>query len=390
MKKKTIIKCLLICFMVLISVWCTGQVSPTFKHEIDLEKALRDNKKISLTSITDSVKYIKLETNAKCLVGRINKIIIHNNFIYVGSFHNIFKFDMNGKFICQIGTKGQGPREYVQLRDFVVKNDSLFILTRNKVLSFNINGNFLNEVSFNTDGLSLNKTNNCFVIDNDQTGTIDFFDKKGNMVKSEKVKSNLDKKFPVMVMYRHQNIFFQSRDNFCVNTFHNDTIYQIDKSNIFSPYLLINLGKYKLPPNKRAEAVNLEKFGNISSPYVRPGLMESKNYIFLEINKWERKSQVNEFGLSSDKVGSLGIIAYEKSSSNSMIISNDVIEDNIPCFYPFFSDGQNRLISYVDAHEAVEFYQKSKTNPKLNRKFIEVAKNMKVDDNPIVMVAYLK
>jgi hypothetical protein len=382
--------CLLTSFMVLISVCCIGQVNPYFKHEIDLEKTLRSNKNVSLTSITDSVKYIKLETNAKCLVGRINKIIIHNNFIYVGSFHNIFKFDMNGKFICQIGTKGQGPREYVQLRDFVVKNDSLFILTRNKVLTFNINGSFLTEVSFNTDGLSLNKTNSCFVTDNDQTGTIDFFDKKGNMVKSEKVKSNLDKKFPVMVMYRHQNLFFQSRDNFCVNTFHNDTIYQIDKSNIFSPYLLINLGKYKLPPNKRAEAVNLEKFGTISAPYVRPGLMETKNYIFLEINKWERKSQVNEFGLTSNKVGSLGIILHEKSSSNSMIISNDGIDDAMPCFYPFFSDGQKQLISYVDAHEAVEYYQKNKSNPKLNRKFNEAARNLKIDDNPIVIVAYLK
>jgi hypothetical protein len=390
MERKNIIKCLLTYFMVLITVWCTGQVNPNFKHEIDLEKALRDNKKISLTSITDSVKYIKLETNAKCLVGRINKIIIHNNFIYVGSFHNIFKFDMNGKFICQIGTKGQGPREYVQLRDFVVKNDSLFILTRNKVLTFNINGSFLTEVSFNTDGLSLNKTNSCFITDNDQTGTIDFFDKKGNMVKSEKVKSNLDKKFPVMVMYRHQNLFFQNRDNFCVNTFHNDTIYQIDKSNIFSPYLLINLGKYKLPPNKRAEAVNLEKFGTISAPYVRPGLMETKNYIFLEINKWERKSQVNEFGLASNKVGSLGIILHEKSSSNSMIISSDGIDDDMPCFYPYFSDGQKQLISYVDAHEAVDYYQKNKSNPKLNRKFNEAVRNLKIDDNPIVMVAFIR
>ncbi|MCF6357944.1 MAG: hypothetical protein L3J54_09090 [Draconibacterium sp.] len=60
------------------------------------------------------------------------------------------------------------------------------------------------------------------------------------------------------------------------------------------------------------------------------------------------------FGFGRDKKADLfGLGIYNKKSGEFSLISED--KENYPCFYPHFSDGENSLISFVDAIEAVEF-----------------------------------
>lgn len=60
-------------------------------------------------------KFIALETIESCLFGDIGQIEIVNNRIYIIDRTNdlIFVFSIDGTFIAQIGTKGNGPGEYI-------------------------------------------------------------------------------------------------------------------------------------------------------------------------------------------------------------------------------------------------------------------------------------
>jgi len=61
----------------------------------------------------ESVKYIPLETNNSCLIADASFVSLYDEFILVAdSKHNVFLFDLNGKFIRKIGIKGKGPGEY--------------------------------------------------------------------------------------------------------------------------------------------------------------------------------------------------------------------------------------------------------------------------------------
>lgn len=91
--------------------------------------------------------YIVLETNDKSLIRHIGKIVFAGDDIYVldDRENKILVFDENGKYIRQHSHLGQGPGEYLSLRDFQVKGDTLFLLDRlgAKLLAYGTNDSLL-------------------------------------------------------------------------------------------------------------------------------------------------------------------------------------------------------------------------------------------------------
>ena len=95
-------------------------------------------------------------------------------------------------------------------------------------------------------------------------------------------------------------------------------------------------------------------------------------------------------GLYDEKTGSLGLGVLEKHNSRFSIISQENSERYIPCFYPYFSDGDEHLISYISAFDALEYYKQSKANPTLFKPFATLMRFTKESDNPIIIVAKVK
>jgi hypothetical protein len=71
----------------------------------------------------------------------------------------------------------------------------------------------------------------------------------------------------------------------------------------------------------------------------------------------------------------------------SLISKND---EKYPCFYPNFSDGKNHLLSFVNSIDAITFYDQNKNKYKFNESFYDAIQNLKIDDNPIIVIAKLK
>jgi hypothetical protein len=134
-----------ICF---VCISCNRKES-NYNNEIEVIKInpLEAKEEINLSEFVDSVKYIKLQTDSNCILGRIALLIIKQKYIYVCDVGQmiIFMFDKNGKYVSKLDKRGKGPGEYWQIAGVFIDDDEKFI----EVL--NINGSLLkySNISFN-------------------------------------------------------------------------------------------------------------------------------------------------------------------------------------------------------------------------------------------------
>jgi hypothetical protein len=102
-------------------------------------------------SVIKNKKYIKLDgNNEDCFFKKINKISIADDHIYILDWRlkKLIVFDMTGTGIGCVGSRGQGPEEYLQITDFSIneKGDIYFIdgtLDKDRLFVFDRNRKFV-------------------------------------------------------------------------------------------------------------------------------------------------------------------------------------------------------------------------------------------------------
>ena len=103
-----------------------------------------------LSSILTVKRVIPLETNDNSLIGGdVRKILKYKGYIYV-SFNRttLLQFDVQGKFIRQIGNIGNGPGEFTLLGDFDVADSGIYIRSYMNVLQYTHDGSFVRSIPF--------------------------------------------------------------------------------------------------------------------------------------------------------------------------------------------------------------------------------------------------
>ncbi len=90
---------------------------------------------INLSEIADSVKYIKLQTDSNCVMGRLHSIFIKNKYIYAWdiSQQTLFVFDKSGRFISKLDKQGRGPDEYLHIGAVFIDEDEEYVDIVNSV-----------------------------------------------------------------------------------------------------------------------------------------------------------------------------------------------------------------------------------------------------------------
>ena len=117
------------------------------KIQIDVHKI---NKGYDLTAILDTIYYIiPLETNDDCLIGKIDKLEVKNERIFVTDFmsKSVYEFDMNGKYLSKVSAFGQGPGEYASIMASTVTDSTIIIIDdmSRKQIEYSINGKLISE-----------------------------------------------------------------------------------------------------------------------------------------------------------------------------------------------------------------------------------------------------
>jgi hypothetical protein len=374
---------------------CTQKQSADLKKKellsIDMEKAIdkHTTSKHIFSEFIDSIKYIPLETNSNCYISDIQKIIFHENHLYIWDYNGILKFDSNGKFVCKIGNTGHGPGEYIQNRGIIICSDTLFINSGNRILAYHTNtGDHLMTFPFKS-SMFFEKIGGSFVALNEHNGYIEFFDQKGHIMDSinyERFEGEIKKGGFVYPFY---DIFFRTHPSLKVSTSHNDTIFEITNSHTLTPRYVVNMGKYKLPNDERFEYVgDFNKFDKLTANYIRPIPFETSRYLIFQLGKWGMACNFSTLGFNDKKADLIGLGVFDKTNRQFYLLNEDM--KDCPFFYPHFSDGQNCLITYVNAVDAIDFLNKNKNEPIECNAFTTATKNLKVDNNPIVIIAKLK
>ena len=109
-----------------------------------------------LSDFAEEVKMIPLEFTDDCILGEIEKIVMSDSCIFIMEGDNqkgIYVFDHTGKYLYRIGSRGQGPEEFVDLSDFSLNEEErliyLYDLARTKVLVFSFEGDFIKDIQMN-------------------------------------------------------------------------------------------------------------------------------------------------------------------------------------------------------------------------------------------------
>ena len=110
---------------------------------------INQNSGIPLSEIAEEITAIELELTDASMFNpdHVQGISISGNKVFIVTLYKILVFNKAGKYICAIGSRGQGPGEYVGIRNIAVdeKSKRLFINTGRKIITYDFNGFFLNE-----------------------------------------------------------------------------------------------------------------------------------------------------------------------------------------------------------------------------------------------------
>lgn len=143
-----------------------------------------------------NVELIKLETSPSSLLGNINRIEMNDSLIFISEFERLSLFTRKGKFVSQIGSKGNGPDEYIVLSSYYIDNEKQQVTIiddcKNVLLNYDFKGKYLSTVSvpkksFDSSRYTLltedNKLLSYHMMDMNDTKAYSLFDMESQEVK---------------------------------------------------------------------------------------------------------------------------------------------------------------------------------------------------------------
>jgi hypothetical protein len=332
----------------------------------------------------DKIELIPLETTDNSLIGNLSSGIITDEDIFIHDFiyKNLLNFDISGKFKRKIGSRGRGPGEYLEIRDFCIGDDgNLYTLDYRKIHCYEKNtGVHIKSWSFDA-GVGYNPLN-MIIYDEDNyflwCSKPDVWDPdKGEyylmkkMIKGKTKSEYFKYEYPSSANYR----FFPCRnDSYYIRPVIDcdNVVYKLTKDSVSASFS-IDFGDMAISPKQMVELNNSSDpnafLGSKAFKYIS-NILEINDYIYFTCIG--PHTEIYE-GLICKNTGEVnfGKRDYRKS----------------PRF--FFSDG-TVLYGYYEPYQLIE-YKSYDVN--LNSCFNEAFNKLQhvdIEDNPILVKVYLK
>ncbi len=235
----------LILILVLASCEQTGKKNMTQCIKVNVDDT-------SLLEIEDFylTDTINLETTTESLIGVISRISFINDSILVADFinHKLSLFSPDGRFLTNIGKKGQGLGEYVSIHDYFIKDNIIHVYDfyRNVILKYSLSSQYLGEysvpVAFDRVAylplqgyILLNTFNN-----RENNPKFSWLDSDFNLNSFSTEQRENGTSIPNMFYAHDQRVIYWE--------FMNNTIYSFTGNQI-TPQYTIDFGEYNIPEN---------------------------------------------------------------------------------------------------------------------------------------------
>lgn len=360
---------------------CVLSVSAQKPVVINLAKAISESpKEIMLNELASDIRYVSLETTDDCLMNNEFYIMQYTGEDIITS--GIFHFDKNGKFLNKIGSKGQGPEEYLQglfaFGDW--KNKLLYVQNWTTLTCYGFDGTFVRSVP--TPQLNMGAAGlfdeNHILYSNDI-----YYADKANPIQLYMVDSQNGKTVSKWRGHLEENkkygMILTSRD----------FMYNYDNSLFYKPALENVIFKI-LSPKKRQLVYKFDCSGkdiDVSADEVDP----KKRFQFLSVYWAKETAQYLFVNYGMKNISRLGIYDKEKKT-----FTNVTIKDNLAGGYdihPAWTSDDNHLLMVYYAGGLLQDKEKRYSTgllPERKKELDELLKNIKEDDNPVVILVTLK
>ena len=360
---------------------CVLSVSAQKPVVINLAKAISESpKEIMLNELASDIRYVPLETTDDCLMNNEFYIMQYTGEDIITS--GIFHFDKNGKFLNKIGSKGQGPEEYLQglfaFGDW--KNKLLYVQNWTTLTCYGFDGTFVRSVP--TPQLNMGAAGlfdeNHILYSNDI-----YYADKANPIQLYMVDSQNGKTVSKWRGHLEENkkygMILTSRD----------FMYNYDNSLFYKPALENVIFKI-LSPKKRQLVYKFDCSGkdiDVSADEVDP----KKRFQFLSVYWAKETAQYLFVNYGMKNISRLGIYDKEKKT-----FTNVTIKDNLAGGYdihPAWTSDDNHLLIVYYAGGLLQDKEKRYSTgllPERKKELDELLKNIKEDDNPVVILVTLK
>lgn len=360
---------------------CVLSVSAQKPVVINLAKAISESpKEIMLNELASDIRYVPLETTDDCLMNNEFYIMQYTGEDIITS--GIFHFDKNGKFLNKIGSKGQGLEEYLQglfaFGDW--KNKLLYVQNWTTLTCYGFDGTFVRSVP--TPQLNMGAAGlfdeNHILYSNDI-----YYADKANPIQLYMVDSQNGKTVSKWRGHLEENkkygMILTSRD----------FMYNYDNSLFYKPALENVIFKI-LSPKKRQLVYKFDCSGkdiDVSADEVDP----KKRFQFLSVYWAKETAQYLFVNYGMKNISRLGIYDKEKKT-----FTNVTIKDNLAGGYdihPAWTSDDNHLLMVYYAGGLLQDKEKRYSTgllPERKKELDELLKNIKEDDNPVVILVTLK
>ncbi len=406
----------IICFgLLLFALACDSSQNFNHVESIDFDKNLDKFIDLPLSSITDGIRYIPLETSKQCVIPTINNVLLEDDTIIVSGYNFCKSFNIEGRFIGNIGKTGKGPGEYAYVSELTIDHhtNTLYISCGKKIEAYSLSGKFKGTIYLpkeaDSNGYYLGSDAFCSIIPvhrGNEEKSIVFFNNKGSVLNviPNFHKFNRDANF---ISSEDQGIIRQGFDNeFYYKGGICDTIFCIEKDFKLTPSFYLNMGKYRMP---------LEVISGSQENY----LANLNNYILLKsfinikegicftfhFNKYlkenESESQhVVVFGkhaeISSTKVAGY----YDKQKSKLVFLKgsygligfNNDLDGGLP-FWPQSIGSKNELLTWFSAEDIKESLTEEQLrkaaakDSKAKEQLLNIISSLDPSDNPVIVTA---
>lgn len=343
--------------------------------KMDLETNLFNYKNFKLSNLADSLQIIPLETTAKCVIGDFSKVIKTKEFLLVNeSDKHLYMFDLQGRFLREIGKQGRGSDEYLSLNDFAYskKENLIYVNTIGASLKYTINGEFVTRINLPSNFMPVftitDNNYSCYAKPYSPTkelvDSLDFvsvFSSKGKSVKT--IRSGFVSKKGLTYfnwIYSKENIVYfkeEFSDNICC------------MDGDFNKKVLIELGLGD--KSFEVDHLNMKFFKEWNKYYRIAGMFDFKKYFILNVQK----------GLAGKNTFP---VIYDKNTSDVFVPRSGNKENAFSwkgVDWSVVGDCKEELIMFAQASDILE------SNSFKSKPFI---KNLNLESNPVILIAHMK
>lgn len=346
-------------------------------------------------SLFSNIDFLPLETTPECLISHIVNFSFQDSLLLINENRKrLLVFNDKGKFQYQLGSRGAGPGEYLEVRDFFINDkNQVEILDYNKIELYSLDGKYLSTKNYNFMGKD-NYCNPKNFISSPLGGYFLWGHNDGNFSIEQKKKNpfmlHIDKEMKLIETFftlGHGDggcpLRFSIHDDRVIISpvFANYNVYQIDQEGKMSVRYRYNFGSNMLPYPFELNENDREKITvqieSLSKNYVLDLL------VFQETDDWVYQNFIFknvDYNLF-----------YSKRTKDVYILTSYKAETNLDEIR-FWRVRQKRGNQLVKDVEASWFRMElDRVSPETYKKYnLDRFKSLKEDDNPVLFIYTLR